>query len=639
MSGELSWNTDKSKSLYGISKWGMGFFDINQSGHVCVQVDDKPEDALDLHRLVTELRESGVRLPLLVRFSNILEERIKSIHESFQRAIDESDYQNRYIGVFPIKVNQQRHLVEEVVKLGRPYSLGLECGSKPELLISLAMMDNLEAFIVCNGFKDKEYIETALLSHKLGRKTFIVVDRMEEIDLIIEASKKLNIKPYIGFRCKLNHKPSGKWSETSGVKSKFGLTPSEIIKGVKQLEDVDLLDCLQLLHFHIGSQVPSIQSIKSSIKEGARFYTELKKMAPSLSFIDVGGGLGVDYDGSGCSDSSTNYTEQQYANDVVYSLKQICDEKNVSHPTIISESGRALVAHSSVLIFEVIGRNKIFKTDLEFEVNPTDSPIVKAIHEIYDSVSVENFQESYSDLIEKRRDTLQLFTYGVLDLTQRAKAEDLYWATSAKMVKLARGHEELENIKYELEKELTDIYFCNFSLFQSLPDAWALKQVFPVMPIHRLQHRPAKRAILVDLTCDSDGKLNHFIDSQELDTQAYLEVHRFDTKEPYYLAAFMTGAYQEILGDLHNLFGDTDAVHISVKDGRYSIDHVIEGDSVTDVLNYVQYNRLELLDKVRRSNESAISDGKITRPEAKLLLKHYEEGLSGYTYFVQPEGE
>lgn len=629
---KMGWSVEKSAELYGIDRWGGGYFRINSSGNVEVTTaKDRP--GLDLYKLTQDLCERGVRPPILIRIPNLVQTRVELISRCFSNAIRESGYRGTYSGVYPIKVNQQRHLLEEIVDFGKENRLGLECGSKPELLIALAFVDTPEALIVCNGFKDSEYIETALLSQKLGRQTFVVVDRLAELPLIINASKKLNIKPKIGFRAKLNTQGAGKWTESSGARSKFGLTPSEIVHGVELLKREDLLDCLELLHFHIGSQVPSIQSIKASIKEAARFFTELHALGATPKYIDVGGGLGVDYDGSGHSDSSTNYSEQEYANDVVSILQAICDERNVPHPNIISESGRALVAHSSLLIFDVLGVNEVQKHALSFTIDKKDSLLVKDLFYIYENVNPKNINEFYNDLIEKKNDTLQLFSFGGLSLEQRAKAEDLYWAIATKMTKIAKDNPEAEDIYWNLQKELSDTIFCNFSVFQSLPDSWAVKQVFPIMPIHRLNERPERRATIVDLTCDSDGKIDHFIDTDTGQVQSYIEVHDLQEGQPYYIGAFLTGAYQEILGDLHNLFGDTDTVHITINDnGSYTVDHVLQGDTVTEVLSYLDYNRSELLEMIRKATEQSIARGSLSHVDARLLLKHYEEGIAGYTY-------
>ena len=628
----MGWSVEQSAALYGINSWGAGYFRINPSGNVEIAAA-REQQGLDLYKLVQDLRERGVRPPILIRIPNLVQNRVELISRCFANAIHESAYKGQYHGVYPIKVNQQRHLLEEIVDFGKQNRLGLECGSKPELLIALAFMETPDAVIVCNGFKDVEYVETALLSLKLGRQTFIVVDRVAELSIIINAAKKLNVQPRIGFRAKLNTQGSGKWTESSGARSKFGLTPSEIVAAVEVLKRENMLHCLELFHFHIGSQVPSIQSIKASIKEASRFFTELYALGANVRYIDVGGGLGVDYDGSGKSDSSTNYSEQEYANDVVSIIQAICDERNVPHPNIISESGRALVAHSSLLVFDVLGYNEVRKNSLPFAIDKKDSLLVKDLYYIYEHVSPKNINEFYNDLIEKKNDTLQLFSFGGLSLEQRAKAEDLYWAIATKMTNIAKDTPDAEDIYWNLQKELSDTIFCNFSVFQSLPDSWAVKQVFPVMPIHRLNERPERRATLVDLTCDSDGKIDHFIDTDTGQQQNFLELHDIVDSQPYYLGAFLTGAYQEILGDLHNLFGDTDTVHITINpNGTYSVDHVLSGDTVTEVLSYLDYNRSELVEMLRKSTEQSISKGSLSHNEARLLMKHYEEGLAGYTY-------
>lgn len=630
------WSTAKSKDLYGIGYWGANFFRINDAGHVEVRPAGDQGPKLDLYNLVQDLQERGIRMPILVRFPDIIKARLDLLAGCFARACEEAKYTGVYRGVYPIKVNQQKHLVEEILDFGQAHGFGLEAGSKPELLISLAQMDNADALIVCNGFKDQEYIEMALIAQKLGRHTLIVVDRYSELAMIIAASKRLSIRPQIGFRAKLSSSGSGRWAESSGSKSKFGLSPSEIVRGVEVLRAEGMLDCLQLLHFHIGSQIPSIQNIKSAVKEGARFFTEIFSLGANLKYIDVGGGLGVDYDGSGRSDSSTNYSEQEYANDIVTILHSICEERKIPHPDIISESGRALVAHSTALVFDVLGHNESSLREFNLPTIDKESRLVQDLYDIYRSLNERNVNEYYNDLVEKKRDTLQLFTYGVLSLDQRAKAEDLFRAIATRMVEISKDNPDLEEIRYALEQELSDTYFCNFSLFQSLPDSWALDQLFPIMPIHRLDQRPERRAILVDVTCDSDGHIDRFIDIDTGGEQKYLEVHALEPGTPYYLAVFLTGAYQEILGDLHNLFGDTDAVHVSITaDGGYHIDHVVEGDDVNEVLQYVEYHRADLLERIRKATETSIQKGTISRSEARLLLEHYERGLSSYTYLTE----
>ena len=629
------WNNQKSSKLYGVNYWGANYFRTNAAGNLEILPKGKDGPGLDLYNLTQDLQERGIRMPILLRFPDIIKQRIELLASCFARAIEDSKYNGTYRGVYPIKVNQQKHLVEEIVEFGQFHRFGLEAGSKPELLVTLAQMDTPNALIVCNGFKDYEYIEMALISQKLGRNTFIVIDRYSELSMVINASKRLNIRPKIGFRSKLNTPSAGRWAETSGAKSKFGLTPSEIVSGVEVLRAENMLDCLELMHFHIGSQIPSIQSIKAAMKEGARFFTEIYAMGAALKYIDVGGGLGVDYDGSGSSDSSTNYSEQEYANDIVSIVQSICDEKKVPHPDIISESGRALVAHSTALIFDVLGQNEVKIHDFKLPNSDKESRLVQELYEIYKCLNKDNVNEYYNDLIEKKRDTLQLFTYGVLSLEQRAKAEDLFRAIATRMVDIAKTNPELEDIRYALEQELSDTYFCNFSVFQSLPDSWALEQLFPIMPIHRLNEQPDRRAILVDLTCDSDGNITNFIDAESGGVQKYLEVHNLEPGQPYYLGVFLAGAYQEILGDLHNLFGDTDAVHVSVTENGYSIDHVVEGDDVREVLEYVEYHKPDLLERIRKATESSILKGTLSRSEARLLLEHYERGLSSYTYLTE----
>lgn len=632
------WSPEKSAELYGINNWGNGYFRVNTQGNVCITPNGSNGPSLDLHELTQDLLERGIRVPIMIRFPDIIKSRVELLHNCFQTAFADHGYKGDYCGVYPIKVNQQRHLVQELVRFGKNIKLGLECGSKPELLIVLALMNNENAVITCNGFKDVEYIETAILSQKLGRNTLIVVDRKEELFLIINAAKKLNAKPRIGFRAKLNTQGAGKWVDSSGARSKFGLTAAEIVEGVELLRNENMLDSLELLHYHIGSQVPSIQSIKSSLKEAARFFTELYQMgASSLRYIDVGGGLGVDYDGSGNSDSSINYSEQEYANDIVSVLQTMCDEKNVPHPNIITESGRALVAHHSVLVFNVLGVNDLYRTEPPRPAAKNDPSIMQDLQYIYEKINKDNINECFNDLTQAKQDVLQLFTYGVLSLTQRAWCESMYFTIATKMIKLAQTLPDCDDIIQALSQELCDTYFCNFSVFQSLPDAWAVGQIFPVMPIHRLQEKPTRSATLADLTCDSDGKIEKFIDVENGDYKETLRVHEIKPNEQYYMGAFLTGAYQEILGDLHNLFGDTDAVHISVSEAGYTIDHYVPGDTVTEVLSYVQYVHAELVNNVREATEASIQKGNITKQEAKLLIRHYEEGLSGYTYLEEAE--
>ena len=629
-----SWNPQKSKDLYGIDYWGSPYFQVNDQGNVCVQpFPDKGQ--IDLLELTKDLKERGVRSPILIRFPDVVGSRIDLINQCFTKAIQEYEYQGSYSGVYPIKVNQQRHLVEELLKHGSPYNMGLECGSKPELLVALAMVENPTSLVICNGFKDYEYVETALLAQKLKKKVIVVVDRFDELPLIVNISKKLNVKPTIGLRVKLWAKGSGKWVESSGHRSKFGLSPSEIVESVRLLEKMDMTECLELLHFHIGSQINSIKAIKSSLREAARMYTEIKSLGAPLQYLDVGGGLGVDYDGSGLSDSSVNYSEQEYANDVVSIIQETCDTNQTPHPTIVSESGRALVAHQSLLIMNVLGSNEMTLNHFEPEPLESDHSIVQDLHEIYTGMNEENFNESFNDLIDIKDNVSQLFNFGVLDLSQLAKAENLIWASITKMESIAKKVEDAEDTLLELQKQLSSTYYCNFSVFQSLPDSWAVGQVFPVMPIHRLNEKPDRQATLVDLTCDSDGKIENFLNIETGEPQKTLPVHSLVRGEEYYLGVFLVGAYQEILGDLHNLFGDTDAVHVRLHNNGYTVDHVVQGDTVGEILGYLEYSRVELLDRIRRMSEVGILEGFLSKKEARLLMKHYEEGLSGYTYLEE----
>ncbi|MBY0553141.1 biosynthetic arginine decarboxylase [bacterium] len=632
------WSVENSAKVYGINNWGNGYFRINEQGNVQVTPKNTNGPSVDLYELTQELQDRGIRIPIMIRFPDIIRERVHLLHSCFQKAFADHNYRGQYRGVYPIKVNQQRHLVQELVKFGRDVNLGLECGSKPELLVVLSLMNNPNGVIICNGFKDAEYIETALLAQKIGREIIIVVDRKDELKLITDAAKKLNIKPKIGFRAKLNTQGAGKWVDSAGARSKFGLTAIEIVEGVEFLKKQNMLDCLELLHYHIGSQVPSIQSIKSSLKEAARFYTELHSLGAKLKYIDVGGGLGVDYDGTGWTDSSINYSEQEYANDVVSTLQALCDEKNVPHPNIITESGRALVAHHSVLIFDVMGVNNLFRQEPPASAAKTDPAIMQDLQYIYEKLNNENINECFNDLMQSKQETLNLFTYGVLNLTQRAWCESMFFAIATKMLALAQSTPDCDDIVSELRETLCDTYFCNFSVFQSVPDSWAVGQLFPVMPIHNHKNEPCHEATLADLTCDSDGKIEKFIDTETGEVKKTLRVHPFKEGDaPYYLGVFLTGAYQEILGDLHNLFGDTDAVHISIHESGYTVDHYVPGDTVTEVLTYVQYGRAEMVDNVRQFTEESIANGNITKQEAKALIKHYEEGLSGYTYLEEME--
>lgn len=631
------WSIEKAKELYGIHTWGNGYFDVNEAGNLIVCPEGKSKPHVDLLELTTELQERGIRCPMLLRFPDITRERIKLLNGCFASAIESYNYQGHYQGVYPIKVNQQRHLIEEIVDLGEQYNIGLECGSKPELLVVLAMTTNPNALILCNGFKDQEYIETAILSRKLGRNTIIVVERLEELNMILKAANKFNIEPKIGLRTKLQSKASGRWVDSAGARSKFGLTTSEIFKAFEKLKSENRLNSLELIHFHIGSQVPSIKTIKNSLKEGAQVYAELCRMGAQPRYLDVGGGLGVDYDGSGATDSSVNYNVQEYANDVVSIIQEVCEEKKVGTPWIVTEAGRALVAYHSVLVFDVMGMNRVEMETAPPAVNNQEHKVLRNLKDIFETLELANVNEYYHDLIDIHDNSLQLFTFGILSLAEKAKVEQYYWSIASRMCKIVEGSSDHIDLYNELRKLLSDTYFCNFSVFQSLPDSWAVGHMFPVIPVHKLNQKPDREVTLVDLTCDSDGKIANFIDIETGTPRNTLPVHSYNSKNPYYLGVFLVGAYQEILGDLHNLFGDTDAVHVSITETGYSVDDVVEGDTVGEVLSYVQYNLEKLTTKIRKAAEHSILEGRMSKTEARTLMRYYQEGLSGYTYLEEPD--
>jgi len=627
-----AWTIKDSLELYNVSGWGRDFFSINDAGHVQVTPAGPGSHAIDLKELVEDLRERGLNLPILIRFSDILRTRVEQLCGSFQQAIAENDYKGSYRGVYPIKVNQQRHVVEELIEYGRPFNLGLEAGSKPELLVALALQENPEALIICNGYKDRAYIETAMLAQKLGRKVIIVVDRVAEVDTIIAASRDLAITPIIGVRARLATKGAGKWVESTGDRSKFGLTTSELVDTVEKLRAVGMLDSLQLLHFHIGSQITAIRAVKDALREASRIFVELHGLGANMRYLDCGGGLGVDYDGSQTNfHSSVNYTLQEYAADIVSQVAEACNAKGVPHPDIVTESGRALTAHHSVLVFNVLDTTQMLLGQIPESLAKDEHRVIQQLYETYQSVSRKNFQEAYHDALTLKEEGITAFNLGILDLKARARVEQLFYATIEKILKIVRDLPYVPDELEGLEKHLSDTYYCNFSLFQSLPDHWAVRQLFPTMPIDRLNKAPSRRAILADLTCDSDGKMDQFIDLR--DVKHYLDLHPLNG-EPYYVASFLTGAYQEILGDLHNLFGDTDAVHVRVQGDDYGVEHVVEGDSVAEVLSYVQYSKDDLMSRVRRAAEAALRDRRLTPAESGRLMRRYEEALEGYTYLT-----
>ncbi|MEO1093519.1 MAG: biosynthetic arginine decarboxylase [Cyanobacteria bacterium J06638_28] len=626
-----SWNIEKSEELYRVPGWGDPYFSINAAGHVTVSPQGDRGGALDLYELVNALKRRNLGLPILIRFSDILEDRIERLNACFARAIARYNYDGKYRGVFPTKCNQQRHLIEDLVRFGKPHQFGLEAGSKPELLIALSALDTPDALIICNGYKDSEYVETAMLSQRLGQTPIIVLEQLEEVDLVIEASRRLQIRPLLGVRAKLTSKGIGRWGGSAGDRAKFGLTIPEVLTAVEQLKQADMLDCLQLLHFHIGSQISSISVIKDALREACQIYVELAALGAQMGYLDVGGGLGIDYDGSKTNFyASKNYSIQNYANDVVAEVKEACSARHIPVPTLVSESGRAIASHQSVLVFDVLGTSEVPAPDEVAPPTEEDHALLRELYDTYVSIRLKNYQESYHDAVQFKEEAISLFNFGYLSLTERAKIERLYWACCRRICDLVRNEDYVPDDLENLEESLASIYYINLSVFQSVPDAWAIDQLFPIMPIHRLDEEPTCRATLADLTCDSDGKINQFIDLR--DVKPVLELHPLQPEEPYYLGLFLGGAYQEIMGNLHNLFGDTNTIHIHMTPKGYQIEHVVKGDTMTEVLSYVQYDSEDLIENIRRRSERALQDGTITIEEAQLLLQHYEHSLSHYTY-------
>ena len=633
-----AWSVTDSVELYHVNAWGQGYFGINDAGHVTVRPEQIPGREIDLFEVVQGLKARELTTPVVVRFSGILAHRLRKLNEAFARAIAENDYRNRYAAVFPIKVNQQRLVVEEVYRYGAEFGFGLEAGSKPELLAVMAMTENSpDRLIVCNGFKDDSYIETAMLATKLGRTIVPVVENFSELDLILKHADRLGVKPKIGIRVKLASEGSGRWRDSAGEKSKFGLFITEILEAVEVLKQRGMLDCLKLVHCHPGSQLQDIRRVKEAINELAHVYAELKLLGAGLEYIDVGGGLGVDYDGSGTNyASSMNYDMQEYASDVVYRVASVCNARGIEHPVIVSESGRAIAAHHSVLIFKTLGTSALDqfhvtgREDQQYADRSLPQPVQDLIG-AYREVSDRTLVECWHDALTAREQCLQMFKLGLLSLEFRGLAERLYWATCAKIRDHARRLEETPEELEDLENILSDIYFCNMSVFQSLPDSWAIDQLFPIMPIHRLEECPQRRAVLADITCDSDGKIDRFVSHREV--KRTLELHDYRAGEEYYLAAFLVGAYQETLGDLHNLFGDTHVVHIRLADdGTWCIDEVVMGDTANRVLEYMEYDVAELYPALARDCERAIRDGRMTVAESQALKRFYEGELNGYAY-------
>lgn len=625
------WTIEDSNELYNMSGWGTSYFGINEKGDVYV-TPCKDDTQIDLHDVMDELSLRDITPPVLLRFPDILDNRIEKTWSCFKKASDEYGFTGENFIIYPIKVNQMQPVVEEIISHGRKFNLGLEAGSKPELHAVIAVQCQSDSLIICNGYKDQSYIELALLAQKMGKRIFIVVEKLNELEIIAKAAKKLNVRPNLGIRIKLASSGSGKWEESGGDASKFGLTSSELLKALEILEKKEMKDCLRLIHFHIGSQITKIRRIQTALREASQFYIQLHKMGYNVDFVDCGGGLGVDYDGtrSPNSESSVNYSIQEYVNDCIYTFVEAANRNGIQHPNIITESGRSLSAHHSVLVIDVLETASLPEMDDEFEPNDASHPLVKDLYDIWDNLNPRTMLEDWHDAEQIRDEALDLFSHGIVDLQTRAEIERMYWSVCREINSLAKSlkhtPEELKN----LDKILADKYFCNFSLFQSLPDAWAVDQLFPIVPLQRLNERPTRSATLQDITCDSDGKITNFVTNRNI--SHILPVHTLRKNEPYYLGVFLVGAYQEILGDMHNLFGDTNAAHITVKDGRYHIDQIFDGETVEEVLNYVQYNPKKLVRQLEVWVTKSVKQGKISLEEGKEFLSNYRSGLYGYTY-------
>ena len=625
------WRIEDSEELYNITGWGTSYFSINDNGHVVV-TPCKDGVAVDLKELVDELQLRDVTTPMLVRFPDILDNRIEKMSSCFRQAAEEYGYKAENFIIYPIKVNQMRPVVEEIISHGKKFNLGLEAGSKPELHAVIAVNTDSDSLIVCNGYKDESYIELALLAQKMGKRIFLVVEKMNELKLIAKMAKQLNVQPNIGIRIKLASSGSGKWEESGGDASKFGLTSSELLEALDYMESKGLKDCLKLIHFHIGSQITKIRRIKTALREASQFYVQLHAMGFKVEFVDIGGGLGVDYDGTRSSDNggSVNYSIQEYVNDSISTLVDVSDKNGIPHPNIITESGRALTAHHSVLIFEVLETATLPEWDDEEVITEDAHELVQELYSIWDTLNQNKMLEAWHDAQQIREEALDLFSHGIVDLKTRAQIERLYWSITREINQIAEGLKHAPDEFRGLSKLLADKYFCNFSLFQSLPDSWAIDQIFPIMPIQRLDEKPDRSATLQDITCDSDGKIANFISTRNV--AHYMPVHSLKKSEPYYVAVFLVGAYQEILGDMHNLFGDTNAVHVSVNEKGYNIEQIIDGETVAEVLDYVQYNPKKLVRTLETWVTKSVKEGRISLEEGKEFLSNYRSGLYGYTY-------
>ena len=632
--GESAWTPEKSAELYGVETWGHTFFGVNKKGHVTVRLeDDEAQAEVSLFEVIDGLRDRGTHLPVLLRFRDLLHSRIAEINESFRNAIRETKYRGEYRGVYPIKVNQQRQVIEEISEFGKKYHYGLEAGSKPELIAALAHMHDPEAYLICNGYKDEEFIDLALQAQKMGLRIMLVLEMPSELDLILERSRKLGILPNLGVRVRLSTKGSGHWQDSAGDKSVFGLNASQVIAVVDHLKDTGYIDCLKMLHYHQGSQIPNIAAIREGATEAVRMYCDLVKEGAPMGVLDIGGGMAVDYDGSHTNfHSSCNYSVAEYCTDIVEVISQICDKAGVSHPNLISESGRAVVAYYSVLVFNILDVTTA-QTSEEAPPIPENAPQnLMNIIEVNKVINKKNLQECFNDAMYYRDQMRAQFFYGAATLRERGLAEAWFWHILTRISNMiAELDDDIPEDLRELSSTLVDFYYGNFSLFQSLPDSWAIDQVFPVMPIHRLDEKPRHRAVLADITCDCDGKIDRFIDKE--DVAKVLPLHDFRQGEPYYLAVFLVGAYQETLGDLHNLLGDTNVVGVHLEKGKPVYTHEVEGDTVADVLTYVEFDPKELVTRFRTFAEKAVTEGRISPKERREILDLFREGLAGYTYF------
>ena len=625
------WTIEDSKELYNINGWGTSFFGVNDKGDVCVS-PCKDNTEIDLRDVMVELALRDVTPPVLLRFPDILDSRIEKTASCFRQASEKYDYKGENFVIYPIKVNQMQPVVEEIISHGRKFNLGLEAGSKPELHAVIAVQCQSDSLIICNGYKDQSYIELALLAQKMGKRIFLVIEKLNELELIARAAKKLNVRPNLGIRIKLASSGSGKWEESGGDASKFGLTSSELLQALELLDQKGLHDCLKLIHFHIGSQITKIRRIQTALREASQFYVQLHNMGYDVDFVDCGGGLGVDYDGtrSPSSESSVNYSIQEYVNDCIYTFVEAANKNGIDHPNIITESGRSLTAHHSVLVIDVLETASLPEMKEEFEPSESDHQLVKDLYDIWDNINSRSMLEDWHDAEQIREESLDLFAHGLVDLRTRAEIESMYWSVCREINTIAKGLKHVPEELRNMDKILADKYFCNFSLFQSLPDSWAIDQLFPIVPIQRLDERPTRNATLQDITCDSDGKIANFVTNRHI--SHVLPVHTLRKSEPYYLGVFLVGAYQEILGDMHNLFGDTNAVHVSVKDGQYHIDQIFDGETVEEVLAYVQYNPKKLVRQLEIWVTKSVKQGKISLEEGKEFLSNYRSGLYGYTY-------